>query len=211
MRRLAALAVTLTVITVTIGASASLTVASKKLTTATVSFPPKPTDVIIANTPGGTPGKAEVDDTVTITFSKRLAVASLCPGGWSGDSSNQSLNVNNQVVVTIEDNTASGGNDKLLVSVTSGCTGGFRFGEIDLGNDGFVPADRTFSGSGANRSEIDWTVALRKVVITLGGPSGGPRGTVGSAVTAVYTPHAAITDTFGIAVFQTASRNAVQF
>ncbi|HVM04551.1 MAG TPA: Ig-like domain-containing protein [Acidimicrobiales bacterium] len=155
----------------------------------TFTVPPfAPTNVVLANN-SGTAGTASRDDTVAITFSRNVQVSSLCSSWSGGDTSNPSETGNNAVVVTI---TEAGGNDVLTVTM-NGCT--FNLGSIALGAD-YVSATTTFSGSGANASELAWNAAGRTLTITLGAASSTPNiKTVAAAGTPVYTPSADILDT----------------
>jgi hypothetical protein len=157
--------------------------------------PPTPTALTLANGSGGTVGKVDPKkDSVTITFSEKLRVSSMC-NTWSNDNSDQSLGGNGVVLVTITD---SGSNDVLTVSTTTGCT--FNLGSISLGGD-YVTATSTFSGSGGNASAISWVASTRVLTISLGSQATGTlNNTAQSAGTPTYTPSTSITDTFGNAM-----------
>jgi len=145
---------------------------------------------------------------VTIVFSERLSVSSMC-STWSGDSTNQSITANGAVTVTITDGGA--GNDTLTVSTNAAnCGGAFHLGTINLGSAGFVTATRTFSGNGSNASFLNWNATTFTLVVTPGTPSGATA-TVSGSVTATYTPDPNIKDTTLNGVAGTASRAAVQF
>jgi prepilin-type N-terminal cleavage/methylation domain-containing protein len=149
------------------------------------------TDVVLANG-SGTLGHIDAGDTVTVTFNKAIAVASMC-AAWSNDANNQSLNANNQVVVTINDNAGPSSHDTLTVT-SSACT--FRFGVLDLGSSLWVTASRTFSGSGGNRSSVTYNATTHVLTVTLGAASGATAAGV-AAQTVVYTPNTSLTDTYG--------------
>jgi hypothetical protein len=155
--------------------------------------PPVPIGVALANG-NGTIG---LGDTASVTFSEPIAVASVC-STWSGNGSNQSLAGNADVVVTVTDNGA--GNDTLSSATSAAnCGGTVHFGVIGLGSTSWVAANTTYSGSGSNKSRVDWTAATATLKVTLGTPS-AVGGTVSGSVTAAYTPDAAITDPAGNAV-----------
>jgi Bacterial Ig-like domain len=157
--------------------------------------PPTPTALTLANGSSGTVGKVDPKkDSVTVTFSEKLRVSSMC-NTWSNDNSDQSLGGNGVVVVTITD---SGSNDVLTVSTTTGCT--LNLGSISLGGD-YVTATSTFSGSGGNASAISWVASTRVLTISLGSQATGTlNNTAQSAGTPTYTPSTSITDTFGNAM-----------
>jgi hypothetical protein len=157
--------------------------------------PPTPTALTLANGSSGTVGKVDPKkDSVTVTFSEKLRVSSMC-NTWSNDNSDQSLGGNGVVVVTITD---SGSNDVLTVSMTTGCT--LNLGSISLGGD-YVTATSTFSGSGGNASAISWVASTRVLTISLGSQATGTlNNTAQSAGTPTYTPSTSITDTFGNAM-----------
>ncbi|MGH9164717.1 MAG: beta strand repeat-containing protein, partial [Acidimicrobiales bacterium] len=155
---------------------------------------PTPTAVTLAN--GGTAGTADQDDTLAVTYSEALKVSSMC-STWSGDTTDKSLAVNNDVTVTITDN---GANDVLTVS---SATCSFNFGSVSLGGN-YVSATRTYKGNtNATRSQIDWDVSARKLTITLGAGSGGAALTGVALATPTYSPSTAITDPAGNAMLAT--------
>ncbi len=141
-------------------------------------------------------GQIAASDTLAFTYNKAIAVASMCSGGsnpWAGNASNQSINGNNQVVVSINNNAGSTGNDTMTVTST---TCALRFGTIDLGSPAWVTATRTFSGSGASRSSITYNATTFTFSVTLGSASGTTASGI-AAQTFVYTPNVLVTDTFG--------------
>ena len=143
-------------------------------------------DVVLGN--GGTLGKADKGDTVTVQFAQAMTESTIC-SGWSGNG-NQSITAGNVVTVTITD--GGGGNDVLTASSTS-CPQ-FNLGAIDLGSAAWVNATTTFKGNGGNASKITYTAASNTVTITLGGLSTGSVGTGVGASTVTYTPDAALRD-----------------
>jgi hypothetical protein len=145
---------------------------------------------------GSTAGRLEKGDTIAVTFSAQMKVSSFC-STWSGDSSNQSLTGNGDVVVSVADGTGAT-ND--VLTVTSGtCT--FRFGSINLGSNAYISGGAvTFSGSGGSKSSIAWNATTHVLTITLGNQSGtGSVATVAST-TVVYTVSPSITNPAGQAV-----------
>jgi hypothetical protein len=145
---------------------------------------------------GNVAGRIEQSDSIIVTFSERMSVASLC-STWSNDAGNQSLNSNGDVAITVTDGSGAT-NDSL--TVTSGtCT--FNFGSIDLGSNAYASGGPlTFSGNGSNRSSIAWNASTFQLTITLGSKGGaGTQGTVASS-TPVHTASAAATDSAGNAI-----------
>jgi Bacterial Ig domain len=168
------------------------------LVTVRVQNNPKPTGLALANKATGTSGQPEPGDTVTVTYSGPLAVASLC-SGWSGDGTNQSTTG----TVTITDGGAA--NDTL--TVTSATCGTFRFGTVDLGSAGFAQSGTvTFTASA-----ITWNASTFQLAITLGTQTGTTNRVSAASVTATYTPNSAITGTSGAAISGTVSSTARQF
>jgi len=170
---------------------------------------PRPVSLSIANV-SGVAGSPDLGDTVTVKFSERLAVASMC-STWSGDANNQAITSNNVVTVSIANNTASG-NDLLTVATSPDCVGGFRFGSIDLGSGGFVTTNMTFGGSGGNASKIAWNATTFELTVTLGkGPANTPPGSVVTSVTATYSSPSGLLSSDGGAVTGSTSRFGVHF
>jgi hypothetical protein len=145
------------------------------------------TNVTLANANG----RVEAGDTVAITFNKALAVDTLC-AGWSGNG-NQSLAADNDVVVSVNDNAGSTGNDTLTVASTSCPT--LRFGVLDLGSPSWVTSTRSYFGTKGNASTVSYTAATFVLTVKLGT---GTAGTSGIPVQTVnYTPNTGVTDGFG--------------
>jgi hypothetical protein len=160
----------------------------------TIAAGPTISSVTLAN--GGTiQGRLEKGDTITVVFSAQMSVSSFC-SAWSGDSSDQLLNSNNDVTVMATDGMGAT-NDSLTVTSAS-CT--FRFGSINLGSNAYVSGgNATFSGTGSSRSSIGWTAATRTLTITLGAQTGGTVATVTSS-TPIYTASGSITDSAANAI-----------
>lgn len=163
---------------------------------------PTPTALATANGPTGTAGASDAGDSLSVTFSERLSVSSLC-AAWTDDTTAKTLA--SGVVVTIANDGNSSTNDILTVAVPGCGPNGFRFGVVNLGNKGFVKGGSaaTFGATGTS-STITWTPSTRTLTIVLGTASGNNFGTVANS-TAVYTPDPAITDTAGVSITGTAS------
>ncbi|MGZ4209844.1 MAG: OmpL47-type beta-barrel domain-containing protein [Actinomycetota bacterium] len=147
---------------------------------------PTATNVVLAN--GGTLGKADKGDTVTVTYGETMDASSFC-STWVNDGTSQTLN-GNGVVVTIAE---AGAND--LLSVTgSGCT--FHFGSVAL-NANYVSSTATFHANGANSSVLTWDPVAKTLTIKLGTFASGTQNTSVATSTPSYTPDVALKDTAG--------------
>jgi len=166
----------------------------------TVTAPaPTPTGLALVN--GGAFAGVEkigLGDTISVTFSDSLNVASLC-STWSGTGDQTAVG---SVVV---DNNAASGNDRLRVTTNAPvCGGAFKFGNVNLGTAGFVTANTTFTAT------IAWGAASKQLTVTIVSDSVDAV-RVNSSNTALYTPDAAITGTSGRAVTGTASVTGMHF
>jgi hypothetical protein len=155
--------------------------------TLTVSSPPTISSVTLVNKSGGIAGRVEQGDSIRVVFSTTMKVSRFC-STWSNDANDQVLNGNNQVTVTL----TNASPDRISVSST-GCT--FNFGTISLGSNSYTSSNRTFRGTGSNKSTITWTASTRTLLITLGQASGSTS-TVASS-TPVYTASGSIQDSTG--------------
>jgi len=149
----------------------------------------------ITNGPGGNAGRAEQGDTIVVTFTTPPDPSSFCTG-WT-DSSQPELSGPNIVITATE----TGGGDGMIASVddyTDCGPGGFHFGSIDLGQNGYFNGTVTFGGLGvgcgfylgASCSSIQWN-GTNTLTITLGASSTGNPTQPGPSV-AVYTPDPAL-------------------
>jgi hypothetical protein len=153
---------------------------------------PTATNVVLAN--GGTLGRADQGDTVTVTYSESMDAAKFCPSLFVNDGTTQTRGGNGNIVVTI---TNSGANDVLTITTATGC-GAFAFGSVTLGAD-YVAATTTFSGNGSNASVLTWDPVARTFTIKLGNASGSTSTGV-AAATPTYTANTALTDLAGNAI-----------
>jgi hypothetical protein len=135
----------------------------------------------------GTAGRVDAGDRFEITYSDSIAVNTLC-STWSGDALDQSLTVNNQVTVRLNDGGA--GNDTITVT-TTGCT--FNLGTIDLSSSAYTTSTVTFGGAGGNKSTIAWSASGKKLTVTLGRESGPGAATVATS-TPTVTPSTSVTN-----------------
>ena len=152
---------------------------------------------------GGNSGAASGGDTVTIPFSERLRVASICSTWGVGDGTDQVVTGNGVVTVTIND---VGSSDTLTVSVTAAACGGtVHVGTVSLNADYVTGGNKTFTGNGANASTITWTASTNTLGIKLGTTAAGAGTLATGVVTSIpsYTADAAIQDSAGNAVSTT--------
>jgi hypothetical protein len=92
------------------------------------------------------PGRPQLGDEIIVTFSVPPTPGAFC-SSWSVSSSPDLVNPN--VVVN---GLHGSGDDKVTVTDTGDCSGGFQFGVIDLGQTGYLSGTSTFGGSGAQCS-----------------------------------------------------------
>jgi large repetitive protein len=121
---------------------------------------PTASAVATANGTGGTTGKPELNDTVTLTFSEQMDPASIL-SGWSGSST--------PIVVRIS-NAGGAAHDFVTFWDSTNTTQLTTLGNVDLGRAGYVNtgATITFGASGAASTMVQSGAA---VTITLGTPS----------------------------------------
>ncbi len=136
----------------------------------------------------GTAGRVDQGDRVVVTFSDDIAVSSLC-SAWSGNTSDQLINADNAVTVTLVDGVP--GNDSLTVS-SSQCT--LNVGNLGLASTAYTLATVTFGGAGPNASTVAWSASTRQLTVTLGAVSGPGPAVVATNVVATYTPSVAVTN-----------------
>ena len=159
--------------------------------------PPTPISISL-NNGTGTVKKIDQGDTIVVTYSQALGLASVCPGGALP------LAGNGNVLVTVN-NGAGAANDTITVTAAS-CTGvgGLHVGTIDLGSNAFVTATTTFGANGnGNDSTISW--AANALTIKLGKQNVGVTAVVSVANTATYTPDSLMQSSAGVPVTGTAS------
>ena len=148
---------------------------------------PRASDIQTANVAGGTAGKPELGDTMTLTYSEAIDPNSL-ESGWTGPST--------PVIVKIVD--GNGSHDDTL-QVFSGSTQ-LPIGTIDLGRNDYVTTTVTFGASGTASTMV---LSASAITLTLGTPS-APAGTAAGNGTMIWTPSATVTDPAGNAMSTTA-------
>jgi hypothetical protein len=134
---------------------------------------PTATDVQTANTSGGTAGKAEAGDTMTLTFSEQIAPGTIV-AGWNGTGTQT-------VTVTMDT-----GNHLAITGAT--LVNGF----VTLGGAGYVQNGKTVVFSSSTISQSGSTITL-----TLGTPDKPQFLTTGSAGNSTWPVAAGLTDIAG--------------
>ena len=146
------------------------------------------TAVAVSNKAGGTPGKPENGDTITLTFNEAANIATLgaCNGGTTSGTDLLTNDANPDTMTALNTNLA--------------------FGTIALGNNGYFTANKN-----AKNSTCAWSAGNTVLTITLQGVSNV--GTVAGSSTATWTPQALMTSASGEAIdlTQTPSVTAVLF
>lgn len=135
----------------------------------------------LVNRPGGTAGRPESGDVVEITYSAALAPGSVC-AGWTGlGPLTLSATLTDQSVNSVS-------NDQMTFTASPAtCSGGLNVGLLDLGTSAF------YNGGGNTKlatypATMTLTNGGRTLVITLAATASNDVNTVGTSVTATYTP-----------------------
>jgi hypothetical protein len=179
----------------------TLTVTSQDLGAATLTRPVFfPNSVVIAN--GGTAGRPDRFDTITIVFNKLVQLSSVCAGAPQSNSSASGF------LFTLTDG-GTGINDTLSIGGGTSCPT-LHFGSFTLGS----PNYRTGTAITYPSSTIAITLgaSTTTVVLTFGTASTAAT-TVSTATIVKYTPDPVMTDTGAHAVGTSTSSttSAVQF
>jgi hypothetical protein len=127
---------------------------------------PSAADVQAANASGGTVGRAETGDTITLTFSEAIEPGSIL-AGWDGTATTVAFRLVNQ-----------GGSDGAEIWDAANATQ-LPLGSVDLGKN-YTNTDVTFSGS-------TMVMSGSVITVTLGTPDGAVR-TVNANGTMTWTP-----------------------
>src|SRR4051794_39514414 len=115
--------------------ASTLTLSSKHLGTASVVTPPVFPKSLSTGNGGGTAGRVQRFDTLTVTYSDEIQASSMC----SGAPTTVGTQTLNGATVTVGNNTGSTGADALTVTVPgTTCPGGIHFGSVDLGSASYV-------------------------------------------------------------------------
>ncbi|UXM91522.1 Ig-like domain-containing protein [Paenarthrobacter sp. JL.01a] len=143
---------------------------------------PTVTNVQLGNGTGGTVGKIDTGDTVTITFSEPLTASTIC-STWTSNTG-QTLSGDSQVKVNIS-------TGSVMTLSTPGCASS-SVGSVTLGasyNNGSTVL--TYSGD----SKLVWNPTSKTLTVTLGSTvTGTPSNASRNQFPAVYTPVGQLTD-----------------
>jgi hypothetical protein len=131
------------------------------------------------NTSGGTVGRAETGDTLTLTYSEQLYADSIL-AGWDGASTNVTVRLDN-----------NGGGDRVRVFNSTNATQ-LNLGTVFLNRTDYTTRNRRFTDS-------TMTMTGATITIVLGTPNGAVT-TAAANGTATWTPSATATDLAGNAV-----------
>ncbi len=145
---------------------------------------PSAANIDTANRSGGTSGRAEQGDSVTFTTSELIDPYSLV-SIWDGSGSEN-------VVVRINNNSAPGGNDELLVYNAQN-TAALPLGSVNLNRNNYVSANITFGASGT-ASTMTQSNATVTVVL---GTQAGASARVNQKASVAWTPSTAAFDRAG--------------
>ena len=138
---------------------------------------PTGSDVQTSNVSGGTAGRAELGDTITLTYSEPMEEISVL-AGWTGSSTNVVLRLNN----------AGGGDNVQIWNATNAAQ--LPLGQVNLARTDYVTMSRTFGATGTPSTMV---MSGNSVTVTLGTASGAV-GTAAAASAMVWTPSATATD-----------------
>jgi trimeric autotransporter adhesin len=128
------------------------------------------TSLVTANGGGGTAGKLNAGDTITITFSGQIDASKVCSGWTNGSTGTQSTSNGSTITVN---NTASNGDDVLSFSRNPFACGTFNFGSIDLGSSQYVTSPgNSHQAVTFSNSTISYNGTTHTLQITLGSMGG---------------------------------------
>ena len=150
---------------------------------------PRASNIQTANVAGGTAGKPELGDAMTLTYTKAIDPNTV-QSSWSGAST--------PVIVKIVD--GSGSHNDTLEVLNASTSAQLPFGTIDLGRKDYVSQTTTFGASGTTSTMV---LNGSAITVTLGTPS-ATAGTAASTGTLTWTPSATVTDPAGNAMSTTA-------
>jgi hypothetical protein len=150
---------------------------------------PHASDIQTANVAGGTVGKAELGDSMTLTYSEAIDPNTV-QSGWSGAST--------PVIIKIVD---GGNSDDTLQVLNASTSAVLPFGTIDLGRKDYVSQTITFGLSGTASTMVQ---SGATITLTLGTPSAAATTAAGNG-TMTWTPSATVTDNAGNATSTTAA------
>jgi len=150
---------------------------------------PSGSDVQTTNVSGGTNGKAELGDTMTLTFSEAMDPGSIL-AGWSGTSQNMLVQLTN----------GGAGNDTITFFTNVSPFPQIPLGSINLGRTDYTTGNVTFGFSGTPSTMV---MSGSSITITLGTASAADT-TAAATGTMTWTPSVTATDAAGNACSTTA-------
>ncbi len=160
-------------------------------TTTSSTAPPSGSSSLTIRDGGGQQGRPQLGDQIIITFGSPPSPTAFC-SSWTAGSFPDLLTPNLKV-----QGTSGAGDDTVTLSGSGGCSGGFHFGSIDLGQKGYFNGSPTF-GDGSQCTSTQTSGCTRvhwdgheTLTITLGQESTG-QPTQNSPSVAVYTPDPAL-------------------
>jgi len=147
--------------------------------------------IATTNVGGGTVGRPDLGDTITLTFTEQIDPETILTG-WTGAATS--------VVVRI---TQAGGGDTVTIRNAANAAQ-LPLGSVNLGGTNYVTTTRDFGASGTAST---MTQSGASITIVLGTPSGAVT-TQATNTTMVWTPAAAATDRAGNACLTTVVNEA---
>ena len=145
---------------------------------------PRASGIQTTNVSGGTPGKAELGDSMILTYSEAVDPDTV-QSGWGGAST--------PVIVKILDGGSSNDTLQVLDASTSAV---LPFGTINLGRKDYVSQTITFGATGTASTMVQ---SAATISLTLGTASAAAT-TAASTGTMTWTPSASVTDAAGNAM-----------
>jgi hypothetical protein len=142
---------------------------------------PTASNIQTANVSGGTVGKPELGDSMTLTYSEAVDPNTV-QSGWNGAST--------PVIIKIVD---GGNSDDTLQVLNASTSAVLPFGTIDLGRKDYVSQTITFGLSGTASTMVQ---SGATITLTLGTPSAAATTAAGNG-TMKWTPSATVTDDAG--------------
>ena len=153
---------------------------------------PSASDIQTTNKTGGTNGKPEQGDSITLTYSEPVETCSIL-SGWDGSSQ----------VLYVQLTNGGGGNDTITFFSTVSPFPQLPMGSINLGRTDYTSGNVTFGGA----TSSTMVVSGNSIVVTLGTASAADT-IAASTGTMTWTPSATATDRAGNACSTTAANES---
>jgi hypothetical protein len=155
----------------------------------------------LSNHAGGTAGKVEAGDKITVVFGQAMNASTICAAWPASPGATQSLS-GLDVTLTQPDN-ATDSSMNVASSVNANICGAgnsFHFGSIDLGAPEYDGNGKSASSTEFMSSSVTYNPSTNTLVITLGAASNNKPNAVTTPTKATYTPDAAIQSSTGLTV-----------